>query len=58
MVCPRRDSGSDEAGAKKGSFANAVQKFQSKSNRMGGSIYVEKLIGSESNCDKKQRGGL
>ena len=38
---------SDVAGTKKGSFANDVQKFQSKPNRMGGTTYVEELIGPE-----------
>ena len=49
MVCPRRDSGSDEAGTEKGSFANDVQKFQAKPNCVGGSTYVEKITGPEPN---------
>jgi len=50
-VCPRKDSGSDEAEAKKGSFVNDVQKSQGKPNRMGGSIQVEKSTGSEPGAD-------
>jgi len=41
MVCPRRDSGSDEAGTKKGSFANDVQKILSNPNDMNGNIQVK-----------------
>ena len=43
MVCPRSDSGSDDAETKKSSFANAVQKIQAKPNGMDGSSYVEKI---------------
>jgi len=47
VVCPRSNSGFDDAGTKKGSFANDVQKIQAKPNRMDGCTYVEKLTGPE-----------
>ena len=47
MVCPRRDSGSDEAGAKKGSFANDVQKIQSKPTAWGAALTLKKLTEPE-----------